>query len=168
MRHCRGFARLRTKAREWGRRYLPAECVGILCTILGGVGTSMAFGNPLLTALGGTLGEDIGYYGTMLANEIRAERTGAGASTAAVMLRAVRNIALEFSGAELLDSVLVRPAALYALTAYSGNLALGLILGKLTADIAFYIPAIIAYELRKKYLVERMHEPPPMLPEHSP
>ena len=33
-----------------------------------------------------------------------------------------------------------------------GNFAVGIIAGKFAADIVFYIPVIIAYELRKKHL----------------
>jgi len=32
------------------------------------------------------------------------------------------------------------------------NYSIGIIVGKIVADVVFYIPTIIAYELRKKYV----------------
>ena len=49
-----------------------------------------------------------------------------------------------FGFAEYLDSFVIRPSA--------GNVALGLVLGKLIADVTFYVPTIFFYELRKKYI----------------
>ncbi len=148
--HIRG--RAAGKLAEWGCRYLPAECVAIVCAIIGGVAAHNAFDNPVLTALGGTWGETAGYYAMMLRTEMNAQCAAAGPSVFANLLHAIRNLLVEFTGAELLDSLFIRPAAMYALTAATGNLLLGLLLGKLTSDVTFYIPAIIAYEVRKKYL----------------
>ena len=64
----------------------------------------------------------------------------------------MRDLALEFGGAEFLDSLVVRPGAMLVLIALTGNLPLGLVLGKLAADLTFYGAAIGAYELRKRYL----------------
>lgn len=58
---------------------------------------------------------------------------------------------LEFGPAESMDSFLVRPAAMYFFPKLLGNIALGLLAGKLAADILYYIPTIMGYELRKKY-----------------
>jgi hypothetical protein len=33
-----------------------------------------------------------------------------------------------------------------------GQFSIGILVGKIVADIIFYIPTIIAYELRKKHL----------------
>jgi hypothetical protein len=139
------------KVAEWVRRYLPAECIGLVCALIGGVAAHAAFDNPVATALGGSWGETAGYYATMLRTEIKARR-GTGGSAVAQVRHAVRNLLVEFTGAELVDSVAIRPAAIYALTDATGNLLVGLVLGKLAADVAFYIPVIIAYEMRKKYL----------------
>jgi hypothetical protein len=57
-------------------------------------------------------------------------------------------------GAELLDSFLVRPAAMFAMLGVTGSLPLGLDFGKVVADLVFYSAAIGAYELRKKWLGE--------------
>jgi hypothetical protein len=142
----------RGKAAEWLRRYLPAEVLATLCALLGGV--LAGAGGPALAALGGTWGENVGYYGTMLTRELRARRARKGRLTPAAVLRTIRNLVLEFGGAELLDSLLIRPAAMFAAIRLSGNLALGIALGKFAADLTFYLPAILAYELRQRFVGE--------------
>jgi len=59
---------------------------------------------------------------------------------------------IEFGPAEILDSYLIRPLALYLCPLIIGQQIIGLIIGKYLADIIFYLPTITAYELRKKYL----------------
>lgn len=140
------------KGALWLRRYLPAELAGTLGAILGGL--LGGAGNPLLAALGGTWGENLGYYGTVIARDLRARRARDGRLTVGGALRSLRNIALEFGGAELLDSFLLRPAAMFAAIRLTGSLPLGLLLGKLAADLAFYLPTIVAYELRGRLLGE--------------
>ncbi|HEY8597448.1 MAG TPA: hypothetical protein VIL85_03390 [Thermomicrobiales bacterium] len=134
----------------WMRRYLPAELLGTLCAIVGGL--LVGAGSPLVAALGGTWGENLGYYGTVITRDLRARRAQGGRLTPGGVLRSLRNIALEFGGAELLDSFLIRPGAMYAAIRLTGSVPLGLLLGKLAADLAFYIPTIIAYELRVRFL----------------
>ncbi|HAU99407.1 MAG: hypothetical protein UX04_C0006G0034 [Microgenomates group bacterium GW2011_GWF2_45_18] len=57
-----------------------------------------------------------------------------------------------FGFAEYLDSFVIRPSAMYFFSTWTGNVALGLVLGKLIADVTFYVPTIFFYELRKKYI----------------
>jgi hypothetical protein len=135
----------------WARRYLPAECAGLACALICGLAASYAFATPALTALSGAWGEMIGYYTVMFRTEIQSTRPIAG-HTLRPTLRAVRNLVVEFAGAELLDTLLIRPAAIYALTIYSGSIPVGLLLGKLSADVTFYVPVIAAYEWRKRHL----------------
>lgn len=143
-------ARWGRKSAEWLRRYLPAEALATCCALLGGLLASLA--NPALAALGGTWGENVGYYGAILTRDLRARRARDERLTPAGVLRVLRNILLEFGGAELLDSFVVRPAAMFTMIGLTGSLPLGLILGKVIADLAFYSAAIGAYELRKRYL----------------
>jgi len=106
------------KIKIWLKRYLPAEIFATTCALLGGGITNLLFHNPILTALGSTWGENLGYYGTII------------------------------------FSFIIRPFAMYIFPKITHNLYLGLIIGKLTADITFYIPTIIAFELKNKFLVK--------------
>ena len=56
-------------------------------------------------------------------------------------------LALEFGVAEILDSFLIRPALMYYVPIWTGRLLFGIAIAKIAADLTFYLPAIISYEL---------------------
>jgi hypothetical protein len=87
-------------------------------------------------------GENAAYYSVMLVRELLATRS---------LARALRDLALEFGLAEALDSGVIRPACIYVATQAAADLSLGVFIGKLAADVAFYIPTIFAYELRRYF-----------------
>lgn len=127
----------------WLRRYLPAELV---CTVTGLLGAWAAFaltGSPAAVAVAGTLGENVGFYGMMLGHEI-AHRGMRSLSPI------IRDLMLEFGLAEMLDCLLLRPALMYAGQMLAPNTALGIVAGKLVADIVFYVPTIVGYELLRQ------------------
>ena len=59
-------------------------------------------------------------------------------------------VVIEFGPGEYLDTFIVRPFAMWFFPYIIGSLAIGIFLGKIVADIIFYIPTIIMYEIRKK------------------
>ncbi len=59
---------------------------------------------------------------------------------------AVRSIAVEFGPAEAIDSVTIRPVALYLGPLVVGNTAVGFVLGSIVADAAFYVMTVFSYE----------------------
>jgi hypothetical protein len=132
------------KPAEWIKRYGPAEVAAIAGAVTGGLLLHIFTGNPLATAIGATWGENIAYYGFIVAADIRGRDRREYAKVA-------RNIFIEFGPAEVLDSFLVRPAAMYLFPRLLNNVAIGLIVGKLAADFIFYIPTILGYEFRKKF-----------------
>lgn len=134
---------MKGKLKVWFWRYLPAEVVGTLCAVVFPVFISSFSKNILVIALAGTWGENIGFYGTMVAREFIHTRT---------FTKSVRNIFLEFGVAEAADSFFIRPACMYFMLSLFSSLPLGILVGKVAADLIFYIPAIISFELRKKYL----------------
>ena len=69
-------------------------------------------------------------------------------------LKNLRNWILEFGPAEVIDSFMIRPFFMWLFPILLNNFPLGIIIGKTAADIIFYIPAIIVYELRKKHLID--------------
>jgi hypothetical protein len=69
--------------------------------------------------------------------------------------RALRSIAIEFGPAEIIDSVLIRPVALYAGPFLLGNVVVGWIVGSIVADVGFYVLAIFSYERFKGLLAVR-------------
>ena len=124
----------------WLRRYMPAELVCTATGLLGAWIAAVLTGSPAVIAIAGTLGENVGFYGMMLGREI-AQR---GARSLSAI---IRDLMLEFGLAEALDFLLLRPALMYGGQMLAANTALGVVAGKLVADVLFYVPAIISYEL---------------------
>ncbi|MEV4622270.1 hypothetical protein AB0J74_26600 [Asanoa sp. NPDC049573] len=125
------------RVRDWLARYAPAEAAGITGALL----AAAAVDSPEAAAVAGTVGETVGFYATILVRDLRA-----GGRPAAV----VRDLAVEFGAAEVLDTLLVRPAAMYLATRALGTATAGVVAGKLAADAVFYTIAIIGYELRRQ------------------
>ena len=76
---------------------------------------------------------------------------GGAAMSVLLVLVIVRDLLLEFGPAELLDSLLIRPAALATGLALVTPPALGALAGKLVADLLFYLPTIASYELIRRH-----------------
>ena len=134
---------MKAKVVIWIKRYGWAEVMGFIGASSGGIVTNILFSNSIITALGGTWGENIGYYGSIIIKDSRKQNN---------FFKILRNLLLEFGPAECFDSFLVRPFTLYIFPKLLNNLPLGLVAGKFTADFIFYIPTIIAYELKNKFL----------------
>ncbi len=129
---------------DWLRRYLPAELAGIPSALLCAWAADRLTGSTAAAAVAATWGENLGFYGLLLARELR--RRGGRRALAA----ALRDLTLEFGPAEALDSLLLRPALIYIAMLYAPHPALGVLLGKLAADLAFYLPTIASYELLRR------------------
>ena len=64
----------------------------------------------------------------------------------------IRNLLLEFGYPAILDLFFIRPFCMYWMPILTANYLIGIILGKIAADIIFYGLAIVNYELLKKKL----------------
>jgi len=125
----------------WVRRYLPAELVGIPFALGCGWLTAVLTGSTIAAALAATWGENVGYYGVMLGRELW---NGSGLRA---LPRALRNLVLEFGPAEGLDTLLVRPTLVHLGLVLAPDPLTGIVAGKVAADLVFYVPAIVSYEL---------------------
>jgi len=130
---------------RWLSRYLPAEAAGLLASIVSANAVWLtADANAALVAVIAAWAETLAYYSVVLLRDLHANR--------GKLHRTLRNLVLEFGLAEALDSLLIRPAAIYLATQLVADLTLAVILGKLAADVVFYVPTIAAFELRRRYL----------------
>lgn len=149
---------MKTKIKNWIKRYLPAEILGTLAAIVFPTAVSFTTENVLFIALAGTWGENVGFYGTIIFQEVKESRQKHAEMNKSYGLvsfgKNIRNIFLEFGVAETVDSLFVRPAIMFLTVTSITNLQLGILIGKIIADVIFYIPAIICYELRKKHLID--------------
>jgi hypothetical protein len=134
------------KLREWCARYLPAEFVGTISAVTSAFVAYEWTGDRGIAAITGTLAENIGFYGVMAACEWRRQHVSRG-SVLRTSLRTLRVISTEFGPAEVLDSALLRPLAMYSGPFLTGEIATGSLLGKLAADAVFYALAIGSYEI---------------------
>jgi hypothetical protein len=147
---------VKNKVKEWIKRYLPAEVFSIIVTLVSSVLTYRLTKNNLTTALVGTLVGNIGYFGTILLTDIFTVKRDLKLKNKSYTLKTfglnIRALFIEFGIAEFFDSLFVRPTLMYYLPIWVNNLSLGIILAKFAADITFYVPAVISYELYKKKL----------------
>jgi hypothetical protein len=148
---------VRRKLREWSWRYLPAEVVGTVTALAAALTVHAASGSLISSALAGTVGEGLGYYGCMavreaLVHDIRHRHHGRMKRLWLTGVSTVRDMLIEFGPAELVDSFLVRPLFMYLMPSLLHNFAAGILVGKLAADVIFYGLAIGAYELKQQYL----------------
>jgi hypothetical protein len=153
------------KAMEWIRRYGPAEVIGSVMAVAGafvapeitailtGSNPQYAWVRDVAVAYGGTIGENLGFYSVIISRELRSDRRNLIERGSHYGLRAatgtVWNLLMEFGPAEILDSLVVRPLAMGTGASLLG-LGSGVFAGKIVADIGFYIPSILSYELRQR------------------
>jgi hypothetical protein len=146
-----GTARRGGRVREWFARYAPAEAGAVLGALLATV-VAEPFGVAAATAYAGAAGDGIGFYGVLLVRDLRRQPKGSRGRLG----RTLRGLVVEFGPAELLDSFVVRPLAMYLAARWIGHAAAGAVAGKVVADAVFYGVAIVGYEMRK-HLAGRRH-----------
>jgi hypothetical protein len=142
----------REKLLHWLNRYGVAECAGVACALLASVAARAATHNAIAAAYAGAWGETIGYAGVIIIRDFRTATrdTGAGPQrlTARGAIRVLFSLLAEFGPAGLMDTLVTRPFAM-ALGSRLLGPVLGVVAGKLAADVLFYVPVIFAYERQR-------------------
>lgn len=110
------------------------------------------FHNPIITALGGAWGDNLGFYGLILYKDVRERERRDQKVTFIGLLKVLRNAVAEFGPGEYLDSFVIRPAFMYLFPMWLHHDILGITIAKFAADITFFLPTIVSYEIRKKFL----------------
>jgi hypothetical protein len=144
------------RLKSWIRRYGPSELAGITAAFCGSWLLFGATDSAIAAAYGASVGEAFGFYGSLVAREMIQDAYAAGARRAPYGLHQItetwRGLFLEFGPAELLDTGVIRPLAMGLGTRALG-LGLGIVAGKLVADVVFYLPVIYTYERRRRRAV---------------
>jgi hypothetical protein len=134
------------RLREWAARYLPAEALSLAAT-LGAAGlVYRATGRGAPAALAATWAGNLAFFGCIIGRDVWRARPLSWRTAG----RLARALVLEFGAAEVLDSFFIRPALLYYVPRWLGHFGWGVVLAKFTADVTFYIPAILGYELSRR------------------
>ena len=147
----------RHKALEWVRRYLPCEIASSVAELGSAAVVYLTTGSWAAAAVVATVFASIGYYATAYINAVRWSMAEHGFGMANLL--ALRSIAVEFGPAEVIDSLAIRPAALYLGPVLIGNPVAGLVIGKVVADVGFYGCAILSYEKFRKLLAIKRSDP---------
>ncbi|MES2503350.1 MAG: hypothetical protein V4534_00555 [Myxococcota bacterium] len=126
---------------RWMKRYGPSEIFGTLGVYAGYYLVEHFSHIGWIEAYGGAMGENVGFYGVILYQRLKAREN-------------LWHILAEFGPAELLDSLILRPATLYVGVQLLGP-GLGLLVGKLAGDLVFYIPVILTHEFMRKRAKKR-------------
>ena len=142
------------RAVTWLRRYGPAELIAFAGALAGYMLLEAATANHVAAAYGAALGDNLSYYGFIVARELRAKVLG-GPHPVRGTLRVCRALALEFGPAELLDSTIVRPACVAVATGTFG-MPLGVLVAKVAADLVFYVPVITSFELQGRHSARKV------------
>jgi hypothetical protein len=147
-----GTARTRGAVRRWLRRYAPAEIVGTVAAASFGMVT-VPIASPAVVGVVASWAETVGFYGTMAARELRhrlRRARGRDAGTLRAAAATTSALVAEFGVAEAVDTLLVRPALIAVSLQLSPTPLVGIVVGKLLADLAFYVPAIASWELLRR------------------
>jgi len=128
----------------WIVRYLPAEIVGTAAMVLAGLTVTIWTQHAALIALAALAGEIVGFY-AVLAVTIYSEQTHVATSWRSAILRTGLLLLAEFGVAELLDTLIIRPAALLVGVWLLPDPMWGLLAGKFVADVIFYTMAAGAF-----------------------
>lgn len=146
---------MKQKLKAWLQRYLLAEITGTITALIAASIVQFCTHQFAVSAFAGTWGENFGYYGYILLFDIMKSRKQHRENYQKYgifsFLKDIRNLILEFGIPEWLDSGLIRPFFMYTFPRILGNFTLGIIAGKIAADIVFYMGVITTYELRKKH-----------------
>lgn len=148
--------KLKGKTQEWLNRYIPAEILGTTGALIAAWVVYSHTHSYIAGAASGWVGEGIGFYGYFVTAELlvssRAYRQYPLIKRIPLAIAtASTNLLVEFLPAELLDNLVVRPFAMYIVPQYLQPYPLGLLAGKFSADIIFYVLAVIGYEVRKRW-----------------
>jgi len=128
----------------WLVRYLPAEIVGTAAMVIAGLVVTIWTDNAAVIALAALVGEIIGFY-AVLAITIYAEQAQVAPTVRSAIGRTGLLLVAEFGVAEVLDTFLIRPAALMLGVWLLPDPLWGLLAGKIVADIVFYAIAAGAF-----------------------
>lgn len=138
------------KVKEWVCRYGLSLTLAIPAAVITAKLVYSVSGSLVVAALAATWADNIVFYGLIAYKDLKRRKRRSTKSALHGMLKLMRNMIFEFSPAEYLDSFLIRPFYLSVFPYLIANYSLAIFLGSLAAEISYFIPTILAYELRKK------------------
>lgn len=142
---------------EWIRRYVPQEVVALLAALYAANVLRPLFldgsftWSKIAAAYVVTIADAIAYYNYAFVRELIRHRHNSSRGMKVIVL-AFRDVLLEYSIADTIDTVITRPFFMYWCPHLLGNINLGVIVGQVMAGTTFYAMVVPAYEWRKRHL----------------
>ncbi|HET8708905.1 MAG TPA: hypothetical protein VFL85_01345 [Candidatus Saccharimonadales bacterium] len=148
---------MKRKANEWLRRYLIAEILGTLGALVAAWVVFSHTHSYVAAAASGWIGEGIGFYGYFVCKELfihakKYREHRLFQKIGRIVAAASTNLFVEFAPAEIMDNVIIRPFLMFLLPQHIKPYAAGFLTAKFSADILFYLLAIIGYETKNRWL----------------
>ena len=146
------------KISEWLHRYVPSEIAAITTAYLGFYYVFSVTQNHTAASYASAMTENIGFYSVILFREffkgLKNAKSLGKPYKFSTFMKTCGGLLVEFGPGEILDSFFVRPITIGVATHYMG-MELGVLVGKLTADISFFVPTILIYEFKKNYAAKK-------------
>ncbi|MDA0712786.1 MAG: hypothetical protein O2897_02235 [bacterium] len=127
----------------WLKRYGPAEIGGIITMYIGYYAIDYLANLEIAAAFIGAIAETSGFYGTLLVQRFKDKENRKN------KLAILGEMITEFGPSELLDSLVLRPICVIYFVNLCGP-EIGVLFGKLSSDVLFYVPVIATYEWRNR------------------
>lgn len=142
------------KLRGWIKRYGVSYALSTVAAYIGYFTVRGITSSDVAAAFGASISESVTFFGAIIISEVSADRAKAKRRLQTYgwehVAGTVRNLFMEFGLAELLDTGFIRPLAVGLCSRHLGP-GVGILLGSNIADITFYAPTILFYEIRKKW-----------------
>jgi hypothetical protein len=152
--------RVKSNLKKWVKRFLPAEIVGTLFAIISAWIASSLNANRVGIAFTASIAETVGFYLTIMVTDAllireQLKHQHRSLKLPALLFTTLKNMVLDFGLAELADSFAVRPFFMYLFPLLLNDYSAGIIAGKIASDLVFYVPVIIAGEIRTRIAQRR-------------
>lgn len=147
------ITRIKRNIRNWVKRFLPAELIGTLFAIASAFIVSVFISNRVTIAFAASIAETVGFYVTIMITDAllirkQLKHQHRSLTISALLVITLKNIVLDFGLAELADSFVIRPLFMYLFPLWLKDYTTGIVAGKIASDLVFYIPVIVAGEIR--------------------
>ena len=138
---------IKDKVKSYIHRYGLSFVMSYIATPVAALAVRALTGNNILAAFAGVWADNLFFYGIIIYRDLAARQQ----LNFKECLKVARNLMVEFSAPEYLDSFILRPFYL-SIFPYliPDHYAIAILIGVLCADISYFIPTIILYETRKK------------------
>ena len=138
----------KNKTKEWLKRYSTPLILATLAAIISATIIKILTGNNIIAGILATWIDNITFYGYIYIKDLKKNKKEGSRITN--ISKQLRNMIVEFGPAEYLDSFLIRPFYLSLFPYLIDNYQIAILLGSICAEITYFIPVVIFYEIRKK------------------